>query len=176
MTLVVEDGTGLDTAESYISATDADTYHALRGNTPWAALADADKEIALRKATEYLDARYGARWKGARTVSSQALGWPRQNAELPDECGYYPSDALPIPLVRATAEAALLSLTETFWLPTDPATIVESTSEKVDVLEEKKTYRKLPVGSSTEKKYPILDVLLRPLLAYGTGTVRLVRS
>lgn len=176
MTLVVEDGTGLDTAESYISATDADTYHANRGNTTWAALSDPDKEVALRKATEYLDARYGARWKGARTVSSQALGWPRQYARHDEDCEYYPSDALPIPLVRAAAEAALLSLTETFFAAEDPSAVVISTSEKVDVIEEKKTYRALPVGMSTAKKFPFIDALLRPLLEGGVGTVRLVRT
>jgi len=36
MSLIVEDGTGKSTSESYISVADASTYHAARGNTLWA--------------------------------------------------------------------------------------------------------------------------------------------
>lgn len=35
MALIVEDGTGLSTAESFISVADAVTYHTNRGNTSW---------------------------------------------------------------------------------------------------------------------------------------------
>jgi len=35
MALVTEDGTGLSTAESYISVADATTYHTARGNSTW---------------------------------------------------------------------------------------------------------------------------------------------
>jgi len=35
MALVTEDGTGLSTAESYISVADATTYHTARGNSSW---------------------------------------------------------------------------------------------------------------------------------------------
>ena len=35
MSLIVEDGTGLATAEAYISVADATTYHAARGNSTW---------------------------------------------------------------------------------------------------------------------------------------------
>jgi len=35
MSIVVEDGTGLATAESYISVADAVTYHTARGNSTW---------------------------------------------------------------------------------------------------------------------------------------------
>ena len=35
MSLVTEDGTGLPTAESYISVADATTYHTARGNAVW---------------------------------------------------------------------------------------------------------------------------------------------
>ena len=74
MALVVEDGTGLSTAESYISVADADTYHSDRGNALWTGT-DAVKEEALRQATEYLDATYD--WKGSISLTTQALNWPR---------------------------------------------------------------------------------------------------
>ena len=49
MSLIVEDGTGKSTSESYISVADASTYFAARAVTSWAALAtDALREAALR--------------------------------------------------------------------------------------------------------------------------------
>ena len=65
MAIVVEDGTGKSTAESYISVADASTYHTARGNTAWAALTtDALREAALRKATDFMRQVYRSRWQG----------------------------------------------------------------------------------------------------------------
>ena len=38
MALIVEDGTGLANAESYVSVADATTYHTNYGNTAWTAI------------------------------------------------------------------------------------------------------------------------------------------
>lgn len=54
MALIVEDGTGLADAESYLSVADADTYHADRNNEAWQDYSTAEKEAALRKATQYI--------------------------------------------------------------------------------------------------------------------------
>ncbi len=77
MTLVVEDGTGLDDAESYASVEDADDYLANRGYTNWADLDEPEKEQCLRRATEYM-VIYP--WKGERTSATQTLDWPRTGA------------------------------------------------------------------------------------------------
>lgn len=79
MALIVEDGTGLSTAESYISVADADTYHSDQNNTSWASLSTPAKEANLRKATEFMIGKYRMRWLGTRMKSSvnQALDWPR---------------------------------------------------------------------------------------------------
>lgn len=74
MTLIVEDGTGLPTAESYASVAFADAYHTAFGNTTWTG-ADSEKEIALRKATQYLDTEYS--FVGSKKLPAQALEWPR---------------------------------------------------------------------------------------------------
>ena len=66
MALIVEDGTGVSGAESYISVVDADDYHTNHGNTSWGSADTTAKEIALRKASEYLDGKYGKRWLGIR--------------------------------------------------------------------------------------------------------------
>lgn len=77
MALVIEDGTGLINSESYLSVDDADAYFTARGDDAWTG-ADAVKEAALRKATQYMDATY--RWRGVISDTTQALGWPRSNA------------------------------------------------------------------------------------------------
>lgn len=74
MAIVVEDGTGLASAESLIAVAVADTYLAARGLTAWALLATAVKEAALVQASEYLNETH---WSGYRLKATQALSWPR---------------------------------------------------------------------------------------------------
>src|SRR5687768_9190680 len=111
MALIVEDGTGLSTAESYISVANADSYHSVRGNTTWTGV-DSLKEAALRRATTYIDGRYGARFTGTRRLArDQALMWPRSDAT--DVEGWtIENDEVPVEIERATAEAALRELVD----------------------------------------------------------------
>ena len=80
--LIVEDGTAKPDAESYISAADASTYHAARGNTDWAALTTLAKERALRRATDYMLQVYSLQWAGVRHTTTQALDWPRDGVPV----------------------------------------------------------------------------------------------
>jgi hypothetical protein len=48
MALIVEDGTGLANAESYVSVADATTYHANIGNTAWAVYRQSLRDITLQ--------------------------------------------------------------------------------------------------------------------------------
>ena len=48
---------------------DADAYHTAYGNTGWTGT-EAAKEIALRRATQYIDSRY--RFRGVRKDSDQS--------------------------------------------------------------------------------------------------------
>ena len=63
--LTIETGAGAPDADSYASITQADARCASLGLTTWAALAEADKEIALRKAMIFM-ATYRTRWAGRR--------------------------------------------------------------------------------------------------------------
>ena len=76
--LTIETGEGLADADSYASIAAADVRCASLGLTAWAALAEADKEIALRKAMIFM-ATYRTRWAGRRVYRHQALDWPRYN-------------------------------------------------------------------------------------------------
>lgn len=109
MALIVEDGTGLSTAESYISVADADAYFLDRGNAAWAALSNDAKEQALRKGADYLLAVYDQRWKGQRVTFEQAMSWPRYDVVVNQYV--IPSNVIPVALKRANAELALRAST-----------------------------------------------------------------
>lgn len=107
--IVVEDGTGLATAEAYASVAEATAYWAARPHLPlataWAAATAPVKEGAIRDAATYLDGRWGALFVGARLISTQALEWPRE----PIGTEVVPS-GIPQALRAASAELAARAL------------------------------------------------------------------
>ena len=81
MTLIVETGTNVPGAESYVSVADCAAYATARGFT---FTADAAGEAALRRATAYIDTTYQSRFPGLRTYRrQQSLEWPRSGAFYP---------------------------------------------------------------------------------------------
>lgn len=94
-------------ADHYGDLADALDYHEARGNAAWTATTvdDSQRTAALVRASQALDALYGARYPGVVASTAQVLLWPRNDviwrgAELAD-------DLVPIPIVRATYELAL---------------------------------------------------------------------
>lgn len=110
MAFLVEDGSGVPVANSYITEAYADTYHSDRGNTAWSDFTSPEQEAALIRASEYIDKRFGRRFRGLRKTKDQGLEWPRLDAF--DNDGYLLSgvDDLPRNLEKATAEYALRAL------------------------------------------------------------------
>lgn len=178
MAIVVEDGTGLAGAETYLSVADADSYHASLGQTAWTGT-DAAKEAALRKGSRYLDARYQRLWNGQRVNGrDQGLMWPRYSAT--DVEGWpVASDAVPVEVERAAAEAALRELEDPGSLSPDVTNSAGGTviREKVGPLEveyaEGSTGRLRPLVQ-------VLDDILAPLLGGGAtgsfGSLGIVRG
>lgn len=104
MTITIETGAGLADAESYASVAAADVRCASLGLTAWTALAEADKEIALRKAALFMST-YRTRWAGCRVYQRQALDWPRYNVFVD---GFtVPSTAVPVDVVNACIDLAV---------------------------------------------------------------------
>jgi hypothetical protein len=168
MALEVEDGTGKATAESFISVTDASTYHTARGNAAWAALAsDTVREQCLRKATDYMEQVYRSRWQGCRVGETQALSWPRYDIEVE---GYaIDSDEVPTEVKYACAELALKAATADL----SPDLTQGVTREKVGQIEVE--YDK---SSPQRVRYAAIDAMLAPYLKSGGSgcMVRLERS
>lgn len=75
MALVVEDGTGKSNANSYADLATIRAYTLARG-VDLSATADADLEVMVIKAMDYLQAQEG-RYQGYRVQETQALSFPR---------------------------------------------------------------------------------------------------
>lgn len=105
---VVEDGTGLTNATSYVAVADADDYLSIRPNIDsWEDLDSAGKEDYLMWATRLLDQR--ARFRGQKYDATNALEWPRVGAV--DKNGMVvPYDIVPKPIKDATVEIAFYLL------------------------------------------------------------------
>jgi hypothetical protein len=171
MALITEDGTGLASAESYISVSSADTYHsARRAPAAWISASDAEKEAALRQATEYLDAVYERRWLGVRKTQDQALDWPRYGVQDTAgwELGY---DEVPIALARATAELAVKALSEELMTDLDQTGTIEEQDVTVGPIKERVKY---VVGSIANKRWTFVEQLISPLII-SKGGVKLAR-
>lgn len=163
MALIVEDGTGLATADSYVSEADATAYFADRGSpTAWTGASSANREAALRYATAWLDGRY--RWVGAVVRSTQALRWPRCSAE-DDEGRLLASNTVPQRVKDATCEAALSHLSNALNATLERGGEIER--EKVGPLET--VYRS---GAPAETTLPHVDRLLRGLRVGGSAMAR----
>lgn len=107
MSLIVEDGTGLSTAESYISVADATAYFAAYGGADAFSSLD-DAEVALRKASRDLDMLYGASYSSTALTKTQALLFPR--VTFTDTNGRTVT-GLPKVVGQAAAELALINVT-----------------------------------------------------------------
>lgn len=170
MSLIVEDATGLSTAESYLSVSDADAYFAAHGAPATWTGATAVKETALRMATQYMDAVYGSRWQGERFADDQRLDWPRAWVEID---GVEVDEApLPRALTEACAELAHRHLTETGGLFPDVDTErnVASESDSVGPLSTSRSY----VGSKpTQKRYSMVEAIISRLLQPAGRAVRI---
>src|SRR5512139_342931 len=105
ITLVVENGTGLSTANTYCTLAQADTYHDGRLHTgDWDKADDTTQTRALAWATRLLDEQVA--WRGDRISTTQALEWPRANVLVRDRDAYVDDDSVPAWLRDATAEFA----------------------------------------------------------------------
>lgn len=155
MTLIVEDGTGLPDAVSYVAPAEADEYHAARGTAAWAAATAEAKAAALVRATDYADAAYA--YAGKRATSTQALEWPRVGGGAPG--------GVPRALRHAVCELAVRALAGGLTPDGAPA-VVEETIGPITT-----RYSERPAG----RPYPHVDRLVRPLLAVRSG-VAVVRG
>jgi hypothetical protein len=157
MAFVVETGAGLSNANSYASVSHADDYATTRGLTAWTGT-QAQKEAALVRATDYMEATYRGAWLGYKASETQALSWPRSNVEV--DLFPIPANIVPLPIVNACVELAIRALTED--LLADLGQRVKR--EKVDVLEVE-----YADGSDAVQRFPLVSRMLSPYIYGGSN-------
>jgi hypothetical protein len=126
MTLLVESGTGVAGANTYITLEDFQTHCEDRGRS-YSSYTEEQQEAALVRMGDYLNS---LSWKGVRTKLTQSMSWPRYGTEVGgsewnrlefpatqwvgvlDQDGWYlATDAVPPQVVDAQCEGAWLILT-----------------------------------------------------------------
>lgn len=158
MPTIVADA-GASNANAYADLSFVDTYHDDRGNTAWATFAQADRESAIIRATDYIDKRFGKRFRGYRNAKSQSLEWPRYDAF--DDDGYLLSgvDEIPRNLMKAMAEYALRALAYMVLAPDPPLPIPEQDmtdptfTRETDVITGEVTRKRDKVGPLEEERW-----------------------
>lgn len=96
--IIVEDGSGVLNANSFLTVVEMRTYAANRGVT----LSPDDDVVGAMgiKATDYLEAQC-CRYQGSKTDESQALCFPRTGVYLGNSETEFPSDGIPNQLKAA---------------------------------------------------------------------------
>ena len=168
MAFVVEDGTGLTNANAYVGLEDFLTYW-LERNKDYTDEEPEALQAAILSATDYVEIRYGDRFKGIRNSVEQALSWPRKSVYDRDGA-LIADDEVPVRLKKAIYEYAKRALT-TELLP-DPAVSsnIVKTSVTVGPIKEETQYS--DGVQQTLRPYPMADRWLEELTRPVGGTMR----
>ncbi|MFW6156472.1 MAG: DnaT-like ssDNA-binding protein [Armatimonadota bacterium] len=193
MTITVEDGTGVEGADSYVTVSEADEYiDAWHGSTDWGELIEAEKERALRHAVRYIDSHRLAGWQTnyaqrrafprtgilrdvapAAYMDADSPGLAGQIAAEPDTTWYWPADEIPEQVKEAQMEAALRHAQGDDLLPDHDGGTIASESKKVGSLQKQTQYRQ-PRGAVKSRE--AIRALLQPFLSSSGGSGSLARS
>jgi hypothetical protein len=164
---------GAVNANAYSTVAAADAYLAQRPNvSDWQGATADTRAAALIEAQRLITP---LAFVGERATGTQALAWPRIDAPMVDyPSAMYASDAIPAPIVAASAELALEIVRAG---ATDVGASESATAnvkrEKVDVLETE--YVDPALRTTGLAAYPRVMALLRGLLAGASGGLRVVR-
>ena len=152
--IIIEDGTGLTNSNSYASVAAFDAYCSARKLTTALEASTSDKEAALIRATDYLDASYI--FRSVTSQDSQALQNPR-----------FGEEALNPKLVTATIELAILALArDLFATPTRGVLSKEVAAGKVS----SKTV--FDPSEKSSDPFPAITKMLRTLASRAGSSVQ----
>lgn len=164
--IIVEDGTAISTAQSYVSVEDATTYHTSLGNTEWAERPDL-QETSLVKATQLVDAIWGMQYLSNKRTKEQRLLFPRL-AFYDNNGDYIYNNEIPRALKDAVCEMALYVMTGTGdALAVSDTAGIKRTKQKIGDLEEEVEYQSTygQTAKTAKDKYGKVDLLLSSIVA-----------
>lgn len=150
--LAVEDGSVVDGAESYASIAEFSLYCEKYG-IDISDKTDAELEIALRKATDYIESAYSQKFKGERINSDQSLSFPRVGMVV--HSYELSSNFVPDAVKKSCFELANKSFSSELFVDNDDATIKR---ERIDVIE-----TEYEVGASSIR-FTSIAAMLSPYL------------
>ncbi len=158
MALIIEDGTGVAGANSYVTLSQIRAYAEARGYELPAV--DAELEAMAIRAMDYLEGRR-ADYQGYKTDPAQDLQWPRTDVLI--DCAPFPSDKIPVELKNAQCQLCIEQLTMPDLEPSTDGYAIAS--EKVDVIQVEYATGGRLSGSAmpAQPDYPKVDALLYPL-------------
>lgn len=154
MALIIEDGTNVSGANSYVTVDEVRAFATLRGITSLPAN-DGDVEPLVIKAMDYVE-KHRNLFRGRKSNSDQPLQWPRRRVYV-DQI-YVDSDSIPQDLKNATCQLAIDAVSEDLDPNGDGQEIVR---EKVGPIE---TEFAKTGSSTTRPQLNRADNFLKPLL------------
>jgi hypothetical protein len=179
MAITIDATVGGSSSNSFVTEVEQIAYMETRlNNSDWttvsgSALTD-DENKALVESSRELSAEA---WKGRRVTSTQALSWPRDNVQNPDDpnLDYYDDTVIPQRVKDATMELAFQYIKAG---TTDVAALSSSRGIKRDKIETLEVeYFEHTGGEEGLQRYPRIWGWIAPLLAYPSGlTSPLVRG
>jgi hypothetical protein len=153
MTIVVEDGSGVTGANSYVTLAEARAYASARGVN--LSGSDSAVEQHIVKSIDYLEAQR-ARYKGNKTNTSQSLQWPRSNVTIDNEIIL--SDEIPQILKSLQCQVIITDHLGIDLFPVQQGNFV--IREKIGPLD---TTFSDKIKTSATPTVPAIDALLLPL-------------
>lgn len=161
MALVVEDGTGVVTANAYATVEEVDEILSLNIHSQWSLITDpVTKEKLIQWASRILDER--VRWFGKKTYPTSGLAWPRMQAK-DREGNRIDDNVVPLPVKVAVAELA------DHLLAGDPETA--NTGNNITTMQVDVVMLKFDTRLETERFPPNLSKILTGLgsVFFGRG-------
>lgn len=153
--------------DAYVDLIYADAYWADRNNDTWSSATNANKEKAIREATQYLDGQYS--FIGTITTIDQPLAWPRNAATILSgnfKFRQIQNNEIPTQVKQAACELALDALSARL----EPVTDDVISKVKVDVIEvEYSEY------APSKKAYTFVSKILNGLIEGGANQLNLAR-
>lgn len=162
MALIVEDGSGMDDATSFVSRAEYVAYALARG----VVVPDVDaSDVDLVKAMDFILTKC---FRGDPTVATQALPFPRH---VEDYCGKleFPDDSVPNPVKRAQMEAALAVRSGVELTPNVSASSSAIVREKIGPIETQ-------FDNSMAYDAPTMPAVTAALRPYECGQGALLRT
>lgn len=160
MALVVEDGSVVDNANTYVDVDDVDTYCALMNYTTWTEADDTPTETAKKESAIYRSMQFfeSLSYLGSKTAYDNPLSFPREYIymETGDE---FPDDEIPLVLKNAVCEGAYLEYVTPGATFVTGGDVKRVKRKKIDVLETEY------FSSRASVPYPKLKTMIKDFLS-----------